>query len=85
MIEMLITDLDGTLADRLLRLAGPDSLRHRLFVVDGDESEQHVKALLAILEGKICVSSFAFSGSRMDDIRVLLVWSSSSCVLGITL
>ena len=36
MIEMLITDLDGTLADWLLRLAGPDSLRHRLFVVDGD-------------------------------------------------
>jgi hypothetical protein len=40
MIEMLITDLDGTLADRLLRLAGPDSLRHRLFVVDYDESER---------------------------------------------
>jgi hypothetical protein len=52
MIEMLITDLDGILADRLLHLAGPDSLRHRPFVfdrlsvldrhfvVDNDESER---------------------------------------------
>ena len=59
MIKVLITDLDRTLAERLLNPAGPDSLRHRLFVfdrlsvvsrhfmVDGDESERAHEDLIA--------------------------------------
>lgn len=95
-----MTDLDGTLADRLLHLAGPDPLRHRLFVVDGDESERAHEDYIAgfsifVIERtreSIATNSRrpnlrllpAFSGCGMDDGRVLLVWGSSSCLPGIT-
>ncbi|CDM29913.1 unnamed protein product [Penicillium roqueforti FM164] len=100
MIEMLVANLDGTLADRLLHLAGPDSLRHRLFVADDDESERahddYVAGLsISVIERtrKSIASNSrrpnlrllpAFSGSGMDDSRVLLVWSSSPWLPGIT-
>lgn len=74
MIEMLITDLDGTLADRLLRLAGPDSLRHRLFVVDGDESERTYKDYIAgfsIFVIERTRESIA-SNPRRQNLRLLL-------------
>lgn len=100
MVEMLITDLDGTLADLLLHLAGLDSLRHRLFVFDGDESERAHEDYIAGLSISVIERTResiasnsrrpnlrllpAFLGCGMDDGRVLFVWISSSCLPGIT-